>query len=144
MLLRSGTIINEAGNVNVCAKNTMIESKYMTFKVKCMDFIEELKGAMFSINTIHILHQMYIYIDSEIDNVSSYLDLYPGLETLLNWMVNKIPKHIQDIIYYEKNAVMGATLYELTGFTAIEIAHTLYEVRLKIHTILDVYGIDFS
>lgn len=140
MLLRSGTIIRDTGNVTVRVKKTLVERKYRAFRVKCMDFIEELNGATCYVNTIRILYRMYVYIDNEMDNISSYLNLHPGLESFLSCVVNNIPKHIQDIIYYEKNDIMGATWYELTGFTAIEIARTMYEIRLNIRTIIDIYG----
>ena len=140
MLLRSGTIIRDAGNVTVRVKNASIERKYRAFRVTCMDFIEELNGATCYVNTIHILYRMYVYIDKEMDNIRYYLNLHPRLVSFLSCVVNNIPKHIQDIIYYEKNDVMGATWYELTGFTAIEIARTMYEVRLNIRTIVDIYG----
>ena len=139
MLLRSGTIIRDAGNVTVRVKNTSVGRKYRAFRVTCMDFIEELNGATCNVNTIHIIYRMYVYIDNEMDNISSYFNLHPEIESFLSCVVNNIPKHIQDIIYYEKNDIMGATWYELTGFTAIEIARTMYEVRLNIRTIMNVY-----
>ena len=139
MLLRSGTIIRDAGNVTVRVKNTSVERKYRAFRVTCMDFIEELNGATCYVNTIHIIYRMYVYIDNEMDNISSYLNLHPRLVSLLSCLVNNISKHIKDIIYYEKNDVMGATWYELTGFTSIEIARKMYEVRLNIRTIMNVY-----
>jgi len=140
MLLRSGTIIRDAGNVTVRVKNTSVGRKYRAFRATCMDFIEELNGATCYVNTIHIIYRMYVYIDNEMDNISSYLNLHPELESFLSCVVNNIPKHIQDIIYYEKNDMMGATWYELTGFTAIEIARMMYEVRLNVRAIIDVFG----
>ena len=140
MLLRSGTIIRDAGNVTVRVKNTSVERKYRAFRVTCMDFIEELNDSTCYVNTIHIIYRMYVYIDNEMDNISSYLNLHPGLKSFLSCVVKNIPKHIKDIINCEKNDIMGATWYELTGFTAIEIARTMYEIRLNIRTIIDIYG----
>jgi len=140
MQLRSGTIYQDSKNITMRKNKKRVEHKYRAFRIKCKDFIGELDGVTCHVNTVYILYRMYNYIDSDIDNISSYLNLQPGLGSFLTCVVNNIPIHIHDIISCERNDEMGVTWNELTGFTAIEIARTMYELRLNVRAILDVFG----
>jgi hypothetical protein len=136
MQLRSGNIYS---HTSIRRKITITEIKYRGFKIHCGDFIGELNDTTCNVDTVCVLFRMYSYICSEIDNISSYLNLHPGLKSFLICLVNNIPKHIQDIISCERDDEMGTTWRELTGFTAIEIARMLYELRLNVREILDVF-----
>jgi len=136
MQLRSGNIYS---HTSIRRKITITEIKYRGFKIHCGDFIGELNDATCNVDTVCVLFRMYSYICSEIYNISSYLNFHPGLKSFLTCLVNNIPKHIQDIISCERDDEMGTTWHELTGFTAIEIARMLYEVRLKLREIIDVF-----
>jgi len=136
MQLRSGNIYS---HTSIRRKITITEIKYRGFKIHCGDFIGELNDATCNVDTVCVLFRMYSYICSEIYNISSYLNFHPGLKSFLTCLVNNIPKHIQDIISCERDDEMGTTWHELTGFTAIEIARMLYEVRLKLREIIDTF-----
>lgn len=136
MQLRSGNIYS---HTSIRRKITITEIKYREFKIHCGDFIGKLNDATSYANTVCVLYHMYSYIYTEIDNISSYLNFHPGLKSFLTCLVNNIPKHIQDIISCERDDEMGTTWRELTGFTAIEIARMLYELRLKVREILDTF-----
>jgi len=136
MQLRSGNIYS---HTSIRRKITITEIKYRGFKINCGDFIGELNDTTCNVDTVCVLFRMYSYICSEIDNISSYLNFHPGLKSFLTCIVNNIPKHIQDIISCERDDEMGTTWHELTGFTTIEIARMLYEVRLKLREIIDVF-----
>jgi hypothetical protein len=110
------------------------------FRVKCRNFIGELNDSACSVNTLHILYRMYNCIYSEIDNISSHLNLYNGIKPFLLGVANNIPKHIIDILACERTHDMEANWNELTGFAAIEIGRMMYELRSKLFVIIDEFN----
>jgi hypothetical protein len=133
MQLRSG---NTYTNVNV---QTVTELQYRVFRNKCGSFIGELNDSTRQCTTVYILYKLYCYINSETDNIGSYLNLHPRLKSFINNLTNIIPRHIHDIMSCEIYDDMGITRTELTGFTTIETARMLYELRLKLHEIIDAF-----
>ena len=131
MKLRSGIFVRSGLSIT--------EMKCRAFRIKCRNFIGELNDSACHVNTVHILYRMYNYIDSDIDNVGSYMNLYTGIKTFLLGVDNNIPKHIIDIMSCERNHDMGRTWVELTGFNAVEIGRMMYELRFKIRAIIDAF-----
>lgn len=129
MQLRSGR--NYSMTI-VQSKPKVTETQYKTFRQKCGNFILELNDSTRQCVTIFIMYKLYCYIDSELDNVNSYLNLHSGIKSFIDNLSNNIPRHIHDIISCELYEDMGATWNELTGFNTIEIARMLYELRAKL------------
>ena len=138
MLLRSGTIILDAGNVTVRKKKMSVRRCYKCFRKMCQDFIGELNDASCDIETIHILYRLYQYINEQIDKIVEYMTLQPTLSNFINCLIRNIPKHIQDVINSEKNDDIGITWTELTGTSVIEYARELYEMRLELIGIVEM------
>jgi hypothetical protein len=132
MKLRSGIFVRSGLSITAI--------KYREFRIECRNFIGELNDSACHVNTVHILYRMYSYIDRDIDNVGSYLDLYTGLKSFLLGVANSIPQNIIDIISCERNHDMGRTWVELTGYSAIEIGRMMYELRFKIRAIVDAFN----
>jgi len=132
MKLRSGVFVRSGLSIT--------EIKCRAFRIECRNFIGELNDSACDVNNLHILYRLYNYVDSDIDNVGSYLNLYTGLKSFLLGVANNIPQHIIDILSCERNHDMVRTWVELTGLTAVEIVRMMYELRLKISAIIDAFN----
>jgi hypothetical protein len=109
------------------------------FKKRCCNFIRELNDSVSPVNTLHILYKMYSFLDSESDNISSYLNLYIGLKSFLMGAAHNIPTHIMQILSCEREYYMDITWNELTGFNAVEIGRMMYNLRFKMCAIIDEF-----